>query len=310
MKAEWLERGCPLCGSQSGGRVFAESNIDLAALDGFAFASRKSPEYMHPRLIECGRCGILYGNPVLSPDSLAGAYQEAEFDSAGEARLASITYAALVRRILSRLPDLNGTLDIGAGDGAFLEALLQLGFREITGVEPSKAPVAAAKAHIRPLIHSGFFRPDDFPPASFSLISCFQTLEHVSAPAEAVRGAYHLLKPGGALLVVVHNRKAASARLLGMKSPIFDIEHLQLFCPTTIRQLLERAGFREVTVSGLWNRYPLHYWTKLLPIPARVKRPLLAVLKLPILRELPVALPAGNLACLGFKPLDSDAQSV
>jgi len=301
MKAEWVNRPCPLCGWNGETRVFAESNIDLAELDGFAFASRKLPEYMHPRLLVCGKCGILYGNPVLSPGTLARAYQTADFDSGGEAHYASATYAAHVRKLLPRLPDLQGALDIGTGDGAFLEALLQLGFQNVTGVEPSEAPVAAAEAHIKPLIRLDVFRPDEFPASSFSLVSCFQTMEHVWDPLGTVRGAYGLLKPGGAFFMAVHNRRSVSAKLLGMKSPIFDVEHLQLFCPQTSKLLLERAGFRDVIVSALWNRYPLHYWMKLLPMPDRIKHPLLTVLKQSVIGKMPLAFPPGNLICFGFK---------
>jgi SAM-dependent methyltransferase len=301
MKMEWRERRCPLCGSDSAAQVFAESNIDMAELDRFAFASRKLPEYMHSRLLECGQCGILYGNPALSPDALASAYREADFDSGPEAQYASATYAAQIRKILARLPDLKGALDIGTGDGVFLEQLLRLGFHDVAGVEPSLAPVAAAKAHIKPLIRPGLFRAADYSCGSLSLISCFQTLEHVWDPLETVQGAYRLLKPGGALVIAVHNRKSASARLLGMKSPIFDIEHLQLFCPRTGRRLLERAGFRDIGVSSLWNRYPVHYWLKLFPLPGDIKRPLLAALRRSFLGKIPLAFPPGNLLCVGFK---------
>jgi len=298
---DWLERSCPLCGASDAVSVFAESNIDPAALDGFAFSSRKLPEYMHPRLVECCRCGILYANPMLSPDTLSGAYREAAFDSGGEAHYASRTYAVHVRRFVPSLPDLRGVLDIGTGDGAFLEELLRLGFQDVAGVEPSEAPVAAAKADIKPLIRLGLFRAEDFRPASLSLVSCFQTMEHVWDPLKTVQRAYDLLKPRGALVIVVHNRKSISARLLGMKSPIFDIEHLQLFCPATARYLLEHGGFRDISVSTLWNRYPLHYWMKLLPIPAAIKNPLLRALKQSLLGRIPLAFPPGNLICFGFK---------
>src|SRR5207245_510974 len=48
-------RACPVCGSEAA-TVFAEQRIDPAALDGFAFASRKQPEYMHYRLVACPVC--------------------------------------------------------------------------------------------------------------------------------------------------------------------------------------------------------------------------------------------------------------
>jgi hypothetical protein len=113
-------------------------------------------------------------------------------------------------------------------------------------------------------------------------------------------GSYDLLKSGGALVVVVHDWKSVSARILGMKSPIFDIEHFQLFCPATTRHLFERANFRDITVRALWNRYPLRYWMKLLPIPLAVKRPLLGALKM-LPGSIPLALPPGNLIGFGFK---------
>ena len=300
-RRDWVERPCPLCGRHADSPVFADPAMDLDQLDEFAFASRKLPEYMHPRLIECSQCSLVYGNPVLSPGTLASAYERAAFDSGSEAHYASATYAAKVRRILDRLPDRMGALDIGTGDGAFLEELLNLGFQDVAGVEPSSAPIASAKPSIQPLIRSGLFRAEDFPEAAFALITCFQTMEHVWDPLETARGAFRLLKPGGALLIVAHNRKSVSARLLGLKSPIFDIEHLQLFCPATARQLLERAGFRDVTVASFWNRYPVSYWIKLLPAPRGVKRWLLGFWKQSGLGKIPLALPAGNLICLGFK---------
>jgi SAM-dependent methyltransferase len=301
MKAEWVSRPCPLCGPNHESRLFAESSINVEKLDGFAFASRKLPEYMHARLMECRRCGILFGNPALSPGALATAYQTAEFDSGNEAHCASSTYARQIRNLLPLLPDLNGALDIGTGDGAFLEELLDLRFQNVIGVEPSDAPIQSAKAHIRPLIRSGLFQPERFPPASFSLITCFQTMEHVWDPLETAQGAYGLLKPEGAFAIVIHNRKSLSAKILGRKSPIFDIEHLQLFCPSTGKRLLEQAGFRKVVVSTLWNRYPVRYWAKLFPLPERMKRPLLKVLKDSIIGTIPLAIPAGNLVCVGFK---------
>jgi hypothetical protein len=44
---------CPLCASSDTSFTLAETALDLARLDAFAFASRKVPEYMHWRLLEC-----------------------------------------------------------------------------------------------------------------------------------------------------------------------------------------------------------------------------------------------------------------
>jgi hypothetical protein len=114
------------------------------------------------------------------------------------------------------------------------------------------------------------------------------------------RDAHALLKPDGAILCVVHNRRALSAAILGRKSPIFDIEHLQLFCHRSARRLLETAGFRDVTSAIVVNRYPVAYWLRLMPLPAGVKRAMIAAAET-LGGGLPVPLPAGNLAVWGFK---------
>jgi SAM-dependent methyltransferase len=301
VKAAWVDRACPLCGSVDQSRVVAESNIDLTKLDNFAFASRKKPEYMHPRLIECPSCSLLYGSPVLSPETLAAAYRDAAFDGGNEAGYASRTYAHEIRKVVPRLADLNGALDIGTGDGAFLEQLIALGFRNVAGVEPSQAPYAAARPEIRDRIRLGLFRAEDYQPSGFSLVTCFQTMEHLWDPLGIARAVFPLLKTGAAFIIVVHNHFALSARVLGFKSPIFDIEHLQLFRPQTARRLLERAGYKHVQVAPLWNRYPLYYWMKLSPLPEGIKCALLSLAHTSRIGKLPVALPAGNLLCVGFK---------
>ncbi len=179
--------------------------------------------------------------------------------------------------------------------------MLAHGFRDVVGVEPSTAPIAAAKETIRPLLRHGLFRAQDFACRRFRLITCFQTLEHVYDPQALCRDAYALLREEGAVFFICHNRRAVSARMLGLKSPIFDIEHLQLFSPRSLHFLLQQAGFVDIRLHRVVNRYPLHYWLKLFPLPAYLKRRLLAALRRTRLGSLPLALPVGNLAAIGYK---------
>lgn len=301
MQLEMVARPCPVCGSTDDSRVFAEADFDVEKLDSFAFASRKLPEYMHYRLLVCPTCGLLYANPVPTLETLAMAYEEAAFDSGEEAQYAARTYGGFLPSILRRLPDRDGALDIGTGEGAFLEQLLARGFQNVLGVEPSAAPIAAAKANIRPLIRHGLFCPEAFAPQSFRLITCFQTMEHLSDPLAMCRSAYSLLKDGGALFLIGHNRQALSARLLGLKSPIFDIEHLQLFSPQSARAMLERAGFTDITLQPVVNRYPLRYWLRLFPLPTGFKQTLLCTLQKTRVGSLPLTVPVGNLAAIGYR---------
>jgi len=296
-----VKRACPICGNGEESKVFAEANFNLKELDQFAFASRKLPEYMHFRLIDCPTCDVVYANPTFSIQEIATAYEEADFGSQEEARFAAHTYGRFLTGIIPNLADLEGALDIGTGDGAFLEVLLTKGFTQVNGIEPSKAPIRAAKKEIQPLIKKGLFNSRSYHKNTFSLVTCFQTLEHLADPMETVLGIYQILKEKGALFIVSHNREALSARVLGRKSPIFDIEHLQLFSFQSVKNLMEKAGFSHIDVKPIFNTYPLHYWLKLLPVPTKLKTSMFDWLNKTGIGKWPVALPAGNMAVVGYK---------
>jgi len=255
---------------------------------------------MHHALVVCRRCDLLYANPAPDRESLETAYRDAAFDASNESRYASLSYASYLPRITACLPDREGALDIGTGDGAFLEQLLRHGFTNVSGVEPSAAPVATAKPELRALIRQAPFRSADFAPNSLRLVTCFQTIEHVPDPFALCQDALRLLRPGGALFIVCHNRRALLARALGLKSPIFDIEHLQLFSPKSVRAMLSRAGFSRVLVQRVVNRYPIDYWARLSPLPDVLKPRALAFLRATGIGRITLAAPVGNLAAIAY----------
>jgi SAM-dependent methyltransferase len=294
-------RGCPTCGSTDDSRVFAEQSLDPAALDEHAFASRKRPEHMRLRLISCPVCDLVYANPVPSPEALARAYEHAAFDSAEEARFAARSYAQQTGPLLAGLPDRDGALDIGTGEGAFLAELLRLGFTGISGVEPSRAPIEAAEPGVAGLIEYGMFHAGIRPAASLSLVTCFQTIEHVPDPAELVRDAAALLKPGGVMALVCHDRRAPLNWALGLRSPIVDIEHMQLFSPRSVGELLSRAGLRGIGHRPIRNRYPVRYWARLAPLPAPAAEALSGFLERTGIGARPLTLPVGNLFAWGVR---------
>lgn len=296
------ERVCPVCGASGPARVAREARLDESRLDASSFSSRKLPEFMHFRLLRCAGCDCLYASPAPDPEWLGEAYREAHFAAGEESRQAADTYARELRRVLPRLPDRRGALDIGCGDGAFLETLLAEGFEEVVGVEPSRAPVAQAGPAVREHIRRGVFRADAFEPDRWSLVSCFQTLEHVDDPAGLVAAAAKLLAPGGAFLAVAHDHRALPARLLGRRSPIYDVEHLQLFSRRSLRALLEGAGFERVEVTPLRNAYSVAYWVRLSPLPPRIKAGVQRLLGTLGLARRVVALRAGNLVVVGQRP--------
>jgi SAM-dependent methyltransferase len=295
-------RHCPVCGAgPDKASLFLEASLDPARLTATSFASRKTPEFMSYRLLRCAGCETVYAVAAPAASMLADAYSTAEYDSSEEAALAADTYAGALAPTIAALPQRGRVLEIGTGTGVLLERLLDLGFAEAVGVEPSQAAICAAAVRVRGLIREGVFVETDFAPESFDLICCFQTLEHVADPRALVRSCTRLLRPGGALALVTHDYAAPLNRLLGRRSPIIDIEHLQLFCRASLQRLLRDAGVPPQTLSPLVNRYPLRYWLRLTPLPARLKGVVASMLGFAGIDRVRLGANVGNLLAIGRK---------
>ena len=295
-------RDCPVCGGKSErAAIFLEGNIDTKELTGFSFASRKEPEYMCHRLVQCPTCDLVYVDEPPGQDALAEAYHLADYDSSEEADDAAAAYILAIAPTLRALTRRVSALEIGTGTGVFLERLARAGFTDLVGVEPSPAAIAAAPASRRGWIREAIFDEHDFAPASFDLICCFMTMEHVRDPGSVARAAMRLLRPGGAFVTVTHDYRSVINRILGKRSPIIDIEHMQLFSPRSVRTLFENCGYQSVTVKAFVNTYALRYWVRLAPFPAGAKRQLSSLLSKIGLGGVKMGFNVGNIATAGFK---------
>lgn len=280
-----------------------KQNIDPAQMSAFSFASRKLPEFMNHQLVQCPTCDLVYANDPPDQSILAQAYHVASFDSAQEADDAAAAYGKAVMPVLGRLQRRDAALEIGAGTGIFLDVLRSQGFKVTQGVEPSAAAIAAAPPHRQGWLKEAIFRESDFQPESFDFICCFMTLEHVRDPHDIVAAAGRLLRPGGAIALVTHDYRSGVNRLLGKRSPIIDIEHMQLFSPKSIRQLLERNDFDSIDVHSFRNRYALRYWMRLLPLGVGLKQNLIKSLDAIGLADMKLSFNVGNMLSFGYRPL-------
>ncbi len=301
--ADLAARVCPVCGAgPEAATLFLAQSFDAARLTADSFASRKTPEFMSYRLLRCLDCATVYAVAAPPAEALARAYAEAGYDSADEAIQAADTYAAALRPHIAALPQRGTALEIGTGTGVLLERLLDAGFAEVVGIEPSAAAIAAAAPRARSHIRQGVFAAADFAPASFDLICCNMTLEHVPDPACLTRACAKLLRPGGMLAFVTHDYTAPLNCLLGRRSPIIDIEHLQLFCPASLARLFQTSGLQPVATGKLRNRYHLRYWLRLAPLPSTLKSTIARLLVALGLDRTTLALNVGNLMAIARRP--------
>lgn len=301
------ERICPVCGSSS--QVpFADERIDPRRVSDFTYSSRKLPEFMCLRLVRCPVCDLVYTPTPPANDFLLTAYSEAAYDSGPEALAAARSYANAMTPYLTGLARRNAAVDVGAGSGPLLPLLIESGFSPVIGIEPSRAAIEAAPSAVRPLLRQGMFSPALLADLKSSLICSFMTLE-LADPGAFIGTALELLEPGGMLAVVTHNWRAPLNRLLGLRSPIIDVEHLQLFSPQSMIWVLKKSGLVSINLQSICNTYPLRYWLRLTPVPAKVKVRVTGALDSIGLSDIQISLRAGNMLAIGIKPLKDDNAS-
>ena len=95
-------------------------------------------------------------------------------------------------------------LDVGCGDGSFLEALAGQGW-DVVGTELSAPIAATARGRLGGRIRVGALDEAGLPSASFDLITFWQVLEHCQDPGPALAEARRLLKADGRIVVAVPN---------------------------------------------------------------------------------------------------------
>jgi len=103
---------------------------------------------------------------------------------------------------------------------------------------------------------------DYTPQESFDVIVMGFILEHVDDPDFVLERYRGFLKPGGKLYVAVPNAKSLNRRLglaLGLIDDIYGLNandialgHERQYCRDTLRQAIERAGYRITHEEGIY----------------------------------------------------------
>jgi SAM-dependent methyltransferase len=286
---------CAICGTPGNATEIYAANFDVSDFNPEIFSARRLPDRIHYRMVKCNACGLIRSDPVADTATLTELYRESTFDYGEEVANLRRTYGRYLDRLGAFGVKKGLLLEIGCGNGFFLEEAKARGYADVRGVEPGAAPVAQAAESVRGGIVCDMMRPGLFPKAGFDVVCLFQVFDHLPDPAGVLAEAHQVLKPGGLLLVLNHNVEALSARVLGERSPIIDLEHTYLYSRKTVARLAKEQGFTPLETGAVWNDYTLYYLTRLVPLPGFLKRPLLSLLNSKALRKFHVAVPLGNL---------------
>jgi SAM-dependent methyltransferase len=244
---------------------------------------------------------LVYSNPYFEEAVLRLLYRDAAYIDERQLENMSADYAREFFHIAGSLDRSARILEIGCANGFFLEKLRRAGYDNLCGVEPGKEAVSKAPPGVRDRIINDFFQPALFAPESFDLVCCFQIFDHLPDPNRFLADIGSLLRPGGLLMAINHNIQAFITRILGERSPMYDIEHIYLFDKSTIRRLFTANGFEVTRVADLSNSYTLGYAVKMFPFPAALKNGIVRALEGISLAGRSLRVPAGNMVTVGRK---------
>jgi len=139
-------------------------------------------------------------------------------------------------------------LDIGCGHGFFLNKMAQKGWA-VEGIEVSRTGREYAREKLGLNIHSELLEELAFPKESFDVVTLFYVIEHVYDPGRVLREVYHILKPGG-MILLRWPHSTPVIKILGPFAKWLDIYHtpfhLYDFNPGAIQVLLEKSSFTDV----------------------------------------------------------------
>lgn len=294
---------CAVCETDAADQEVYADTLPHDAATSARFSARRTPDRVHYRMVRCGDCGLLRSNPILSDDELASLYRESTLTYEDEAAFARHTYGHYLQQCISSLP--TGVeprharlLEIGCGNGFFLDQALQSGFGDVAGVEPSLDAVSLAPDSVRHKIVTDIFRDGLFPQNHFDIVCAFQVFDHLAHPNAVLQSCRKVLKPGGLALFINHDVGAWTNRVLGSRSPVIDIEHIYLFDTSTMAKIFRKNGFEVLDVFPVENSYPLYYWAKMAPLPKSWKEKMIPALRETSLGRLELAWKAGNLGLL------------
>lgn len=301
-RTDLLSTSCAICRTPGNAREICKARLNSRALDPSVFSARRLPDGIRARFVRCNTCGLVRADPTLAPETLTDLYGRSGFDYVGQLPCLRQKHARYLAALNAYGVRKGALLEIGCGNGFFLEEALKQGFQSVQGVEPSRNAVAVASAKIQASIVCSVMRPGLFEASCFDVVCMFQTLDHLPDPALVLDECLRVLKPGGLALCLNHDVDAWSARLLGCRSPIFDVEHTFLYSRRTLARLFREQGFHVRKTGIARDILTAHYLTWLFPFPATLKRPLLNSLHRTWLGQINLTVPLGNVYLVAQKP--------
>lgn len=271
-KKEILREKCPVC-SSLGYKVVYPSTADFDRdLNTRIFSARRLPDRVHGTIVRCNRCRLVRTYEIIDDRQLSKLYINSRFTYKNLTANLRSSYGRILQEAVEYSKWKNNFLEIGCGNGFMLEEALKIGFKKVSGIEPSHDAISRADKSVRSFIKQDILHQGVYPKNSFDMITAFQVFDHIPDPNHFLEMCLTLLRPNGILVLMNHDVESLSAKVLGERSPIIDIEHTYLYSRKTISKILRNNGYEILKTYSPPAVFSIRYLMRLLPLPQSFKK--------------------------------------
>jgi SAM-dependent methyltransferase len=236
-------RQCPVCGSARRCSLFRQSFEHLSGaclLDGYD-------------VVVCSECGAGYADQI-PPQSVFDKYYrelskyDYEFRGGQDCIASADRFLDAALTIEPFIPTKDcRILEIGCGSGHLLKVLLERGFQNVQGSDPSPACARAAQGMGVRAVSATVFTAT-LPEEPYDFLILTGVLEHIRDLDRTVEQFHRLLKDGGRVYLEVPD---ASRLEPSLDAPFqeFSVEHINFLSPGSLSNLMQARSFRTVTTG-------------------------------------------------------------
>ena len=207
-------------------------------------------------LAKCTECGLIFRNPKPSYETIKEYYKDDYSNIFLEEQTKNYRKGIFRHFLAPSIKDKGEgrLLDVGSGYGIFLSLAKDLGW-EVYGIELSEDACQFARKNFGLNVFCGDLKEASFPKDHFDVVTLWNVLDHTTNPLEQLLEIKQILKDNGLLFIRLPNFLfQGKSRCIGEAfdrlffghtnlSRKISVSHLYAFTPSSIANLLERAGF-------------------------------------------------------------------
>ena len=202
--------------------------------------------YEKDYLVKCSSCAFVFCSRIPTVEELTTHYKK--YKRGGEISAITIKrYDELLDRFETFRKN-NNILDIGCGDGYFLEVAKKRGWN-VYGTEFTDEAIAVC--HSKGInMQKGVLDPTNYKNINFDVVTSFEVIEHINNPVEEIGNIKSILRENGALYITTPNFNSVSRFFLGPKWNVIEYpEHLSYYTPKTLTHFLKKHNFTKAKIE-------------------------------------------------------------